>query len=152
MTSKRFYEMPFTRTEIPLHPIQASEGRVGQVEMNKNQPTYESEVLNILSYEFSIDDRAKSEKKIKRRLREKKLGAYDQSRIDALREFKDDVCNELCKNIKSQFYAGAKGKYSDIQDWQFDRLLEHMKREHAKVPASAIDSFLPFAIYIYYLR
>src|SRR5262245_44276487 len=49
--------------------------------------TYEDEVLAVLAYEFSPDDRADSDRKIKRRLREKKLGKFEPQRIEVLRAF-----------------------------------------------------------------
>ena len=55
------------------------------------ESTYESEVLDVLAYEFGFSNRAEIEEKIKRKLREKNLGPYDQKRIDILRRFKDEV-------------------------------------------------------------
>ncbi len=118
----------------------------------KAPPTYESEVLAVLAFEFSSSDHAESERKIKRRLREKKLGSYDQERIKFIRIFKDDVQEELGKFSKSHFYAGSHGKYSDMKDWDFDSLLLHMQEIHPNVSKAAIGSFLPYAIYLYYLR
>jgi hypothetical protein len=43
---------------------------------------YESEVLDVLAYEFSFDSRAEYEEKVKCRLKDKNLGPYDQQRID----------------------------------------------------------------------
>jgi hypothetical protein len=118
----------------------------------KKPRTYEGEILSVLTYEFSQEEHAASEKKIKRRLREKKLGAYDQARVDALRSFKDDLQDELHKRDKSPFYAGSHGEYSKMEDWDHDRLLLHLQKKHAKVPEIEIARFLSTAIYIYYLR
>jgi hypothetical protein len=118
----------------------------------KEPPTYEGEVLSVLVFEFTSTDHVESERKIKRRLRDKKLGPYDQARIDMIRRFKDDAQKELGKHIRSQFYTGSHGKYSDMQDWDFDRLLNHMKKMHPEVSETAIGRFLAYAIYLYYLR
>ena len=106
----------------------------------------------MLAFEFSSSDHAESERKIKRRLREKKLGQYDQERINTLRNFKYDVQEELGKFSKSNFYAGSHGKYADIQDWDFDSLLQYLQEKHPDVPKTVIGDFLPYAIYLYYLR
>jgi hypothetical protein len=54
---------------------------------------------------------AEYEEKIKRRLREKKLGPYDQQRIDILRRFKDDV-----GEVRSGFECGiGLEHFSDIK-------------------------------------
>ncbi len=118
----------------------------------KESPTYEGEVLAGLAFEFPFSDHAESESKIKRRLREKKLGPYNQERIDAIRKFKDDVQEELGKFNKSQFFTGTHGKYADMQDWDLNALLQHMQKKHTDVSKTTIDNFLPYAIYLYYLR
>ena len=118
----------------------------------KEPTTCEDEVLAGLAYEFSFSDHAESERKIKRRLREKKLGPYKQELIDVIRKFKNDVQEELGKFDKSKFYAGTHGKYADMQDWDFDALLQHMQKKHPDVSKTAIGNFLPYAIYLYYLR
>jgi len=118
----------------------------------KNPRTYVGEILAVLAYEFPHVEHAASEKKIKRRLREKKLGAYDQARVDAIRKFKDDLMDELGKYDKSKFYLGSDGEFANRQDWDYDRLLRHLQKRHPKVPKIEISGFLSFAIYIYYLR
>lgn len=120
--------------------------------MATNAPTYEGEALSILAFEFSQSDHAESERKIKRRLRDKKLGSYDQARIDRIRAFKDDVQRELRKANRSAYYAGPHGNYADDHDWDFDRLKQHFVNLHPEVPETAIGRFLPYAIYLYYLR
>jgi hypothetical protein len=115
-------------------------------------PTYEGEVLSVLAFDFSLSDHSESERKIKRRLRDKKLGAYDQARIDRIRTFKDDLKCELGKYAKSVFYVRSNGKYADFDNWVFERLRRHLVERHSSLPEAAITQFLPYAIYIYYLR
>lgn len=118
----------------------------------KDTRTYEDEVLSVLAFEFTVKDHTESERRLKRRLREKKLGSYDEKRIASIRKFKDDLQVELAKCDRSEFYTHSNGKYSDPSDWDANGLLSHLKKKHPKVPDSAIQSFLPYAIYIYYLR
>lgn len=59
--------------------------------------SYDDEVLSVLAFEFSVKHHADSERKLKRRLREKRLGAYDEDRIARIRAFKDDLRMELGK-------------------------------------------------------
>ena len=118
----------------------------------KGSRSYDDEVLSVLAFEFSVKDRAESERKLKRRLREKGLGSFDERRISRIRELKDDIRVELGKCNRSEFYTGSSGRYSEISDWDVDGLLGHLKKNHPDVSESAIDSFLPYAIYIYYLR
>jgi hypothetical protein len=120
--------------------------------MVKVSPTYEDEVLSVLAYEFSPSDHPRSERKLKRRLREKRLGAYDAARIAGLRAFKDDLQQELGRYDQSAYYAGAHGRYAEMRDWDVERLSQAMKARHPELPGEAIDGFLPFAILLYYLK
>jgi hypothetical protein len=120
--------------------------------MTKQSPTYEGEVLSVLAFEFSWSKHNEAERKIKRRLRNKKLGAYDQTRIDTLRAFKDDVQQELEKYDQSTFYTGSHGYYAEMRDWDIPRLEQAMQARHPDVPESEIVSFLPYAILLYYLK
>lgn len=122
--------------------------------MNKTKepPTYESEALAVLAFEFRSSDRSESERKIKRRLRDKKLGPYDQARIDAIRALKDHVLAELSKATRSKFWLNSHGPYADMQDWNFNGLLRYFERKHPEIPKEAIGRFMPYAIYLYYLR
>lgn len=120
--------------------------------MTKGHRTYEDEVLSVLAFEFSVKDHSESERKLKRRLRDKKLGSYDEKRITSIREFKNDLQVELGKLNKSEFYTESKEKYADMSDWDVNGLLRHLRNRHPEVSESAIESFLPYAIYIYYLR
>ena len=100
----------------------------------KKPATYEGEVLAVLAFEFDFSDRAESERKIKRHLRDKKLGPYDQDRIDILRRFKDDLRKELGKCNRSQFYTGFHGKYADMLDWDFGALLHPCRKSTQMCP------------------
>jgi len=114
--------------------------------------TYEGEVLAVLAYEFSPDDREASDRKLKRRLREKKLGKFEAQRIEVIRAFHRDLLQELTRPVGSAFYRGATGEFSDMSDWNFDELVEGMSRRHPAVPRDAISGFMAYAIYLYYLR
>lgn len=118
----------------------------------KEPPTYESEALAVIAFEFTPSRRAESERKIKRRLRDKKLGPYDKARIDTIRSFRDDVYTELSKGTRSKFWLGSHGPYADLQDWNLDGLLSHYEQEHPEIPKEAIGRFMPYAIYLYYMR
>jgi hypothetical protein len=118
----------------------------------KEPPTYESEALAVLAFEFCSSQQSDSERKIKRRLRDKKLGPYDQARIDAIRAFKDDVFMEVSKATKSKFWLSSRGPYADLRDWNLQGLLFHFENNHPELPKKAIGRFLPYAIYLYYMR
>lgn len=118
----------------------------------KRITTYDNEVLGSVAYEFSASDQAESERKIKRRLRDKKLGPFDQERVERLRALKNDVQRELNLTSKSKFFLGQRGRYVELSDWDFEGMLSFLKERHPKIEASTIEHFLPFAILIYYLK
>lgn len=98
--------------------------------------TYEEEVLSVLAFEFSVKGHAVSERKLKRRLREKKLGPYDEKRISIIRDLKDDLQAELGKGDRSKFCTYSGGKYADMSDWDLGGLLGHMEKRHPGVSRS----------------
>jgi hypothetical protein len=118
----------------------------------KRITTYDSEVLGFVAYEFAVSDQAESERKLKRRLRDKKLGPLDQGRIERLRALKNDVQREICQTSKSQFFLGQHGKYVELSDWDIKGMKDFMEERHSEIDPYSIERFLPFAILIYYLK
>jgi hypothetical protein len=114
--------------------------------------TFETEALSILAFEFAVSEQGESDRKIKRRLRDKKLGPYDATRVNHLRALKDDIQAELGKRDRSKFCEPLGGPYSDLGDWHFEQLARWLDQRHPKVDPSAIRRFLPYAVYLYYLR
>ena len=122
--------------------------------MSETSPdiSYNLEVLAVLLWEMLPSQQSDSERKIKRRLREKQLGEYDQDRVDALRLLKETAAAELNRRSKSVFHRGTSGKYSKIGDRDIERLAQHLIDKHRDVPQENISAFLPHAIHAYYLR
>jgi len=108
--------------------------------------------FQILAYEFPADDVAEAERKIKAMLRRKKLGAYDQSRIDRLRQLKNQLQNEIRLFDKSQYYRGAKGLTAGFEDFDIDRMVLDYLWQYKDVSDKDMLGMVSFAIYAYYLR
>ena len=66
--------------------------------------TFEIEALSILAFESLMSEQGESDRKIKHRLRDKKLGPYDATRVNCLRALKEDIRAELEKRDRSKFY------------------------------------------------
>ncbi len=115
-------------------------------------PDYEEAVLSILAYEFPSDDKREAEAKIKRKLRSKKLGRYDQERIDLLRRFKEAVQTEISKWQKSKYYAASHGEFADMKDFDRGQMADEFAAEFPTIPRQTIARFVEFAVYLYYLR
>jgi hypothetical protein len=125
----------------------------GKQKVPNPPPTYENEVLGVLVYEFFPSEHAESERLIKGRLRRKKLGPYDQARIDRLRRLKDELQVEIHKGPKSAYFTGSHDpKYVDMRDFDSARLARDMIRKHPGVPAAEIEGLVPFCVFNYYLR
>jgi len=113
---------------------------------------YNREVLTVLLWEMLPTQRPDSERKLKRRLREKRLGKYDQGRVDALRRLKESLVRELRLRAESSFHHKSTGKYSRLEDWDTERLAQHLIDKHTDIPEENIRAILPHAIIAYYLR
>ena len=113
---------------------------------------YEDAVLSTLAYEFSLTDRRETETKIKRKLRTKKFGKYDQHRVDLLRRFKDEVQTEVSRGQKSKYYTHPHSEFSDMRDFDKEALAKEMAAAFPDIPEPSISQFIDFAIYLYYLR
>ncbi len=115
-------------------------------------PTYESEILAVLALEYSARAEEQSDKKIKRRLREKKLGTYDPARIDRLRQFMKQLRKELECPKSSIYYTPQGGRYSDLKDFNISEMVRAFAAEYPEIQRSTLELFVPYVIYLYYLR
>ncbi len=124
---------------------------------HKPPPTYDSEVLGLLAYEFPASDREDTNDNIRKRLRRKKLGEYDPARIQLLRGFKEQVRREIHQQEKSGYYQGAADskvrlqKYAEMGDFDIPRLTADMIAAYPGIPGAEIERFVPFAVFIYHL-
>ena len=116
------------------------------------ESNYESEVLDVLAYEFAFDSKTEYEEKVKCRLREKNLGPYDRQRIDILRRFKDEVQSEIGKFSQSSYYAKRLGEYAKLKDFDVKRLTRDTASRYPEISQQTIKPFIPYAVYLYYLR
>lgn len=121
---------------------------------NKVAPVadYDDAALSVLAYEFGSSDPGDSEKKIKRKLRDKKLGQYDEARIASLRSFRDAIRGEANLRQNSKYYTHSHGKYADIEDFDRSRMTEDYAKQFPGIPRATITSFVDFTIYLCYLR
>jgi len=125
---------------------------VSQLMPKKPPPTYESEALGVLAYEFPFHDKAEAEAKIKARLQRKKLGPYDAERIGLLRQMKDELKDEIGKGPQSSYFTQYHDKYVDMRDFDVPRLTRETIARYPQIPETEIHSFVPFCILLYYLK
>src|SRR4029453_10302832 len=113
---------------------------------------YDDAVLTNLAWEFSFTDIKETEAKIKRKLRAKKLGKYDQQRVDRLRRLKDAVETEVKKCDKSKYYSKLAGEFADMKDFDTLRMAEDFVTVFPEVPKQSIHEFVEYFIYLHYIR
>jgi len=124
---------------------------------DKRPPTYESEALGVLVYEFSRSRKEESDEKIKRRLKRKKLGNLDPDRINLLRLLKDELQKEIGRFAKSSYYIGPADrkqrlrKYVEVSDFDIPRLTADMSARHPTIPKKEIEWFVPFSAFVYHV-
>lgn len=118
---------------------------------SKRPPTYESAVLGVLIYEFSFSNKEDSDLKIRNTLKRKKLGAYNPARVDVLRHLKDEVHGEIAHRERSRYFTGAHGEYTDIKDFDVERLAADVAVKYPTVPREEIAPFVSMAVFVYHL-
>jgi outer membrane receptor for ferric coprogen and ferric-rhodotorulic acid len=83
----------------------------------KHATDYEDAVLAILAWEFSATDHRVTETKIRRKLSAKKIGKYDQVRVELLRRLKDLIQSEVGNAHKSKYYSKSGEEFADMKDF-----------------------------------
>lgn len=109
-------------------------------------------ILGVLVYEFRPEDRSKSEETVKRRLRYYRVGSYDQNQVDLLRRFKESLAAEISLRAGSRYYLGPHGTFAALEDFDVERMVADYHAAFPDVGVSEIEWFVPFALYVYYLR
>jgi hypothetical protein len=112
----------------------------------------DSVALEVLLEEFGTNDHAGSERKIRRRLRDNKLGPYLQDRISMLRRLRNELVNEVCRCGRSRYFLGGHGCYANLNDFDIARMAEDWAGLYPEVPKEVIAAFLPGVVYLYYMR
>jgi hypothetical protein len=112
----------------------------------------DSVILDVLAYEFAVDDRTEAERKIRRRLRYHGVGPYRQERIDLLRILKDQVQREVRLGERSRYFAEGHGEYAAMEDFDVQRMTQDLAQSFPEIPVEEIATFVPFAVYLYHLR
>lgn len=121
--------------------------------MTKRRPaTYEEVVLQALISDWRDTGPEETAARISARLKRGKLGGYDAERVDRLRRFHEDLRDEVGKWTNSEYYTYRHGKYSGTEDFDVPRLTRDMISRHPNVSKEFVEEFVPFAVYLYYLR
>jgi hypothetical protein len=120
---------------------------------------YDDTVLWILADEFPSTNKSKTEEKIRQKLTHKKLGDYDQERVDLLRRLKDAIQEEVKRDKASKYFTYPHGKkdakgqhYVDFEDFDRKRMADDYALRFPEIPKEVIGRFVEFAVFLYYLK
>ena len=69
-----------------------------------------------------------------------------------LRRLKNDLQEEIGKFEKSRFFTEFHGKYSDMRDFDVLSLTAELVERFPQIPKEEIEQFVPFCVFLYYLR
>lgn len=118
----------------------------------KSSQTYDYIYFSDLVYESDPSDSKEVETKIKRRLKYHNLTAYDQERVDYIRDLKNDLRQEISLQSRSKYYQKARKEYADLSDFDIDKMTSDYLKAYPKINSVDMAEILKFAIYIYYIR
>jgi hypothetical protein len=126
---------------------------VAKKTQNRRSPQSVDEViLDVVIWEFTSDDPKEAERKIRRRLRHHNLGPFQQERVVLLRRLKNETYSVIRREGHSGYFAGRHGEHSAVEDFDINRLIGDLSASYPDVPRHEVERFIPWAIYLYYLR
>jgi hypothetical protein len=114
--------------------------------------SYEWECFQVLVYELADDPPRAAERKIAARLRRKKLGAYDQQRIDTLRNLKNQLQREITPLGKSRYYVRSRTGTAEFEDYDIPRMARDLSRQYPNIPMAELKRAIHYAVYLYYVH
>ena len=114
--------------------------------------TYEYICFSDLVYEYDGSDSKVVETKIRRRLKYHNLAAYDQARVDYIRNLRNDLRQEILLQFRSKYYQKSETTYADLSDFNLDKMASDFLKAYPKITDLDMVEILKFAIYIFYMR
>ncbi|WP_292008585.1 hypothetical protein [Chryseobacterium sp.] len=122
--------------------------------MKSQYPTYDFVCFSDLAFEFQTSDSKEVEVKIKRKLILYNLGTYDQKRVDYIRNFKNDLYQEISKSKESKYFETASkvSDYDEYSDFNFDKMINDYRKKYSKIKPSDLYDMVNYAIYLYNLK
>src|SRR5690349_17195649 len=110
----------------------------------KNSQTYDYVCFADLVYEFNSSETKKIEKKIKKRLKYYKLGAYNQQRVDYLRELKNELYQEISQASNSSYFRQFNSAYSELADFDTDRMTNDYLNKYQSLNKDELRGMINF--------
>ena len=119
--------------------------------MARRSIAWDLHVLWSLEDEFAFSNRAETEERIRKRLKRRKLGPYDQARVDELRGIKDFLQREVAAQERSRYWLGMSGHFVAMTDFDVAGLTRDVIARHPRVTRMALRAFVARAVALYHL-
>jgi hypothetical protein len=113
--------------------------------------SHDVSVFQLLTEELPGADHKVAEARIKRMLRRKHLGQYDQARVDALRSLRDELRREFEKSTRSKYFQGPLSAPL-IEHFDDKRMTDDFSTKYPVVRQPDIGGVIGYALYYYYCR
>ncbi|MBA3683602.1 MAG: hypothetical protein H0W73_20925 [Bacteroidetes bacterium] len=117
-----------------------------------NTETYDYACFIILAYEYGDNKIKDSEKKIKAKLKYHKLGAYDEARVNKIRELKEELSSEIHLYNKSKYYSSANKEFTDMEDFDQFKMTQDLSLKYSAIDKKELDSIVAMAIHLFHCR
>ena len=81
-----------------------------------------------------------------------KLGYYDESRVNKLRELTEELSKEINLNNRSVYYTGRRGEYSEMEDFNYKKMVEDLSVKYFTIESKDLDSIVAMAVHLFHCR
>jgi hypothetical protein len=120
--------------------------------MKRNDLTYNFICFSELVYEWDFSDKLDVENRIKKRIKSLKNEIYDQSKIEYIRELRNELFKEISLRSKSKYFIITNSHYADLEDFDIEKMKADYQERYNKLNLEDLFKILNFAVYVFYMR
>ncbi|MBL7910962.1 MAG: hypothetical protein JNJ41_07905 [Bacteroidia bacterium] len=117
-----------------------------------NDATYDYSCFMVLAYEYGENKIKDSEKKIKAKLKYNKLGAYDEARVNKLRELKEELSKEIQLQNRSVYFKKSANEFCDMEDFNYKKMADDLSKKYSTIDRKEVDSIVGTAVHLFHCR
>ncbi len=117
-----------------------------------NDATYDYSCFMVLAYEYGENKIKDSEKKIKAKLKYNKLGAYDEARVNKLRELKEELSKEIQLQNRSVYFKKSVNEFCDMEDFNYKKMADDLSKKYSTIDRKEVDSIVGTAVHLFHCR
>ena len=114
--------------------------------------TNEDKAFHVLAFEFRGNSIEENNKKIRRNIGAKVFDSLPDDWLPNLRALKNSLLTEISKFERSKYHNGKKDKYADRSHFEIEKMVTDYCELFPSIDKKVIEGFIPYAIYLYYLR